>query len=279
MNLFPKVENAVSVYTAELDYDVFEKKDVDIMLQDRLEKGSAKLDEAGYSTARIEIIKNRVQFYLDLREEIRRASGETVDMKTYEADMRYLIDNFIQAEESKRIDPFGGQPLLEIIVNSGIAAAVNSLPDGIKSNREAVAETIENNVRAKIVKEHLIDPAYFDEMSRLLDEIIKERKANALQYAAYLAKIASLANRVNKLTRDDLPTTVKTNAQRVLFNNMNKNEALALSLDEAVLRVKKSDWRGNLQKENEIKAELFKILNDVDEVERIFAVIKQQKEY
>ena len=101
-----------------------------------------------------EDIKRKIDFYLNLREEIRKSSGETLDLKTYEADMRHLIDNFIQAEESKRIDPFGEQTLLDIIVKSGISNAINNLPQGIKSNKEAVAETIENNVRRKIIKEH-----------------------------------------------------------------------------------------------------------------------------
>jgi type I restriction enzyme R subunit len=38
----------------------------------------------------------------------------------------------------------------------------------IKTNEEAVAETIENNVRSKIIKEHLNDPAYYEKMSALL---------------------------------------------------------------------------------------------------------------
>ena len=39
------------------------------------------------------------------------ASGEKLDLKTYEADMRHLIDTYIQAEDSRRIDPFGDQSL------------------------------------------------------------------------------------------------------------------------------------------------------------------------
>ena len=42
----------------------------------------------------------------------------------------------------------------------------------LKGYRDAIAETIENNVRRKIIKEHLTDPAYYDTMSALLDEII-----------------------------------------------------------------------------------------------------------
>ncbi len=343
-DLFRKVENAVAVYTSELNYDDFQKEDVDVLLKDRLKIGRERLDnaleemallcdpvappkdslayiryfcgnpeneddlkvnevkrtalykqtialirayaniaaemeEAGYTVKEIEDIKKRLDFYLKLREEIRKSSGETLDLKTYEADMRYLIDNFIQASESKRIDPFGDQTLLDIIVKSGIANAINNLPQGIKSNKEAVAETIENNVRRKIIKEHLIDPAYFEEMSKLLSEIIKERKASAVSYEEYLKKIAELAKRVNNMTRDDLPARIQTLAQRALYNNLGKDEALAIAMDEAIKRVKKADFKGDLRKENEIKAEIFKILKDENEVERIFPIIKQQSEY
>ncbi|BAQ34146.1 type I restriction endonuclease subunit R [Dehalococcoides sp. UCH007] len=343
-DLFKKVENAVAVYTSELDYDTFGQEEVDVLLKDRLEKGkerldkaleeiallcepvepprdqmayiryfcgnpenedelkstetrrtflykdtvalirayaniAAELEEAGYSQAEIADIKKKVDFYLNLREEIKNASGETLDMKTYEADMRHLIDTYIQAEIPRTISPFANMSLLDIIVNSGIAAAITSLPPGIKNNKEAVAEAIINNVRKKIIKEHLIDPAYFEEMSKLLDEIIKERKANAISYEEYLRKIADLSKKVTQTTRDDLPAGIQTAAQRALFNNTGKNEALAIKLDMAVKKVKKADWRGNTPKENEIKHALNEILKDQTEVERLFAIIKQQSEY
>src|SRR5690606_7556939 len=102
-----------------------------------------------------------IDYYLKVREEIRRASGETLDLKSYEADMRHLIDTYIQADESVTISTFGDMSLLDIIVNSGIADAINAMPNGIQESRDAVAETIENNVRSKIITDHLIDPAFF----------------------------------------------------------------------------------------------------------------------
>ncbi|OOP57920.1 MAG: restriction endonuclease subunit R [Candidatus Brocadia carolinensis] len=344
-DLFRKVENAVAVYTSELDYDTFEKGDVDVLLKDRLEKGKERLDnaleemtllcepvappkdslayiryfcgdpeneedlkanevkrtslykqtvavmrayaniaaemeEAGYSKAEIADMKKNVDYYLKLREEIRHASGETLDMKTYEADMRHLIDTYIQAEEPRTISPFAGMSLLDLLVNSGIADAVNSLPEGIKRNKEAVAETIENNVRKKIIQEHLTDPAYFEEMSKLLHEIVKERKANAINYEAYLKKIAELAKKVNNPAKDNLPERIKnSNARRALYNNLNHDEELAVVVDEAVRCVKKADWRGNNAKKLEIKKVLYDILNDENEVERIFRIMEKQEEY
>lgn len=240
---------------------------------------SAELVQAGYDDKEINDIKYRIDFYLKLREEIRKASGETLDIKTYEADMRHLIDNYIHAEDPRVVSPFGDMSLLEIIVNSGIANAINSLPQGIQSSQEAVAETIENNVRKKIIKEHLIDPAFFDRMSKLLDEIIKERKAKAVDYQEYLKKIAELAKKVNDGKGENIPTELKTQAQRVLYNNLQENQEKALACHEAVCYAKKADWKGNPQKENEIKAALYKVLKDVNEVERIFPIVKKQQEY
>jgi len=362
-DLFKKVENAISVYTSDLDYDDFEATDIDILLKDRLSAGKERLDnaleeiallceavempkdtmahiryfcgnpeieadlkaketqrtslykktvalirayaniademeEAGYTLSEIESIKKELDHYLKLREEIRKASGETLDLKTYEADMRHLIDTYIQAEEPETISPFGDMSLLDIIVKTGISDAIGSLPNGIRKNEGAVAETIENNVRKKIIKEHLIDPAFFEEMSKLLSEIIKERKVNAINYEEYLKKIAELAKKVNEGKSEETPEILATIAQRALYNNLGKDEDLAMQIDKAVKISKRDDWRGHLAKENEIKASIYKqlisyqkdtgrnIANEPPEpygienkVEYIFKIIREQKEY
>ena len=86
--------------------------------------------------------------------------------------MRHLIDTYIEADEPRKISPFDNMRLLELIVKTGIADAIASQLGGLKGNKDAIAETIENNVRSKIIKEHLNDPAYYEKMSALLDEII-----------------------------------------------------------------------------------------------------------
>ena len=344
-DLFIKLEGAYSVYASEVDCpEDLDKKDIDILLKDRLAKGKERLDdalevialvcepvlppkdslayiryfcgnpeneqdlkdnetkrtslykyavglirsyaniaeemsEAGYSSDEIVDIKKKVNKYLKLREEIRLASGEKLDLKTYEADMRHLIDTYIQAEDSRRIDPFGKNSLLDIMIKSGIAAAIKKLPKGIGRNKEAVAETIAGNVRAAIIKDHLTDPAYFDEMSELLNAIIKERKENAVTYEEYLKKIAELAKRVTNLTRDDLPAGIQTNAQRAIYNNLGKDEKVALSVDHVVRKSILADWRGNIPCENLIKQAMYEVLKNEDEVEKIFQIIKQQNEY
>ena len=59
---------------------------------------------------------------------------------------------------------FDDLTLVQMIVERG-NAAVESLPEGIRNNREAVAETIENNVRRLIIDESAVNPKYYEKMS------------------------------------------------------------------------------------------------------------------
>ena len=258
-----------------------------------------ELERAGYAPAAIDRIKQQLDHYLKLRETIRMASGETLDLKAYEADMRHLIDTYIEAREPRKISPFDGMSLLELIVKLGIANAVAAMPEGVKGSKDAVAETIENNVRSKIIKDHLSDPAFYDKMSKLLAEIIKARKTRAIEYEEYLRQIAELAKNVSGGVPQDTPAPLDTPGKRALYNNLKVEKAaeqiaeaappygeekdatliLALAIDRAIKSKRPDGWRGILARENVVKQALYEVLQDVDEVERIFLIIMQQPEY
>ena len=238
-----------------------------------------ELEPAGYSSTDITRIKRRIEHHLNVREIIRKASGESLDLKAYEADMRHLIDTYIEADEPRKISPFDNMGLLELIVKTGIANAIATQLGGLKGNKNAIAETIENNVRRKIIKEHLTDPAYYAKMSALLDEIIADRKAKAIAYEEYLKRIAELARRVDAGQAEETPKTLNTPGKRALYNNLNQNEELALRIDEAVRTTRPDGWRDIQARENVIKRALDEVLRDEAEVERIFLIIKTQSEY
>lgn len=263
-----------------------------------------ELEQAGYNAAGISRIKKQVEESLNIREIVRKASGESLDLKAYEADMRHLIDTYIEADEPRKISPFDDLPLLDLIVKTGIANAIASQLGGMKGNKDAIAETIENNVRRKIIKEHLNDPAYYETMSALLDEIIAARKAKAIEYEQYLKRIADLAKQVEAGQAEDTPEPLKKSpALRALYNNLKQMPGafpqadraaetqaeyrishdpiltLALRLDEAVRRVRPDGWRGVQAREQVIKRALYDVLLDEAHVEHIFLIVKAQAEY
>lgn len=237
------------------------------------------LDTAGYSAAEVEQLKSQIATYVKLRDMIRYAAGETIDLKAYEADMRHLIDTYIEAKEPRRISPFEDMPLLEIITTLGIEGAIDTLPGSLKGNREAVAEAIENNVRSKIIKERLTDPAFYDKMSELLDEIIGARKAKALAYEDYLKQIAKLVETVNAGQEGDRPAAIRTEGQRALYSNLGRDADLAMRVDVRIKEVRPADWRGVQAREQTIKAAIYEIVKSEAETERLFAIIYHQREY
>ena len=342
-DLFKKVENAIAVYTSELDHSAG-GVDPEVLLQDRLKMGKERLDNAiealvllcepveepkgewehiryfcgnsevptdleerepqraalykaavalvrayaniaddldraGYTAADIIRIKKLLDYYLNVREIVRKASGETLDLKPYEADMRHLIDTYIEADASRKVSAFGDMGLLELIQKTGIADAIAAQLAGMKGNTNAISETIENNVRSKIIKEHLNDPAFYAKMSALLDEIIAARKAKAIEYEEYLKRIADLAAKVQAGLAAETPEKLDTPGKRALWNNLGQNEEMALKIDASVRHVRPDGWRGVQAREQVIKNAIYGVVKDQTEVERLFLIIKAQGEY
>ncbi len=240
---------------------------------------ASEMAEAVYSVAETEKVKAEVDHYEKVRNEIKLASADYIDLKVYEPAMRHLIDTYVRAEDSEKISTFDDMSLVQMIVERGVDALGN-LPKGIRENKEAVAETIENNLRKVIIDEQPINPKYYEKMSELLDTLIKQRREAALDYEQYLAKIMALAQQIQQPAGGaDYPSTLNSNAKRALYDNLGKDTDLALAVDYAVLTSKRDDWRGNVLKQKEVRYAVKRVLNDDALTETIFELVKNQHDY
>jgi len=238
-----------------------------------------ELSDAGFSASEANRVTRQRDKALEWRQVIRLAAGENLDLKAYEADMRYLIDSYIEADLPRKISAFDDIGLLELIIKTGVAEAIQQQFGKESSNRKAVAETIENNIRRTIISERANDPAFYDHMSQVLDEIIQFRKQQAEVYEEYLRRVADLARQLNQQKADNTPAELDTPGKRALWNNLNGNLELALCIDSTVRQVRPDGWRSVQTKEQRIKAALFGVLQDTVEVERLFPILVAQSEY
>jgi len=238
-----------------------------------------EMEKAGYTVSRTELIKERVGFYTDLRDTIKLTSGDYVDLKAYEPGMRQLIDMYISAEQSRKISAFEDMSLVQLIVDRG-EEAVEYLPEGIRKNKSAVAETIENNLRRVIIEETPTNPKYYEKMSQLLDELIQERKKDAESYEAYLKKIVELTKKVQQpASSAHYPSTLNSRAKQAFYDNLEKDENLAVLLDAQIKYMKKDGWYGNPLKERELRLAVKKLLPNPEDIDSIFEIVKSQDEY
>jgi len=231
------------------------------------------MDDAGYTVAEQVEIEKKTVFNTALKETIGKASGDFIDLKSYEADMRRLIDMYIKAEDSRKLGEFDDLTLLDFVLTIGEQLGGKS--------KEAAAEAIENNIRKKIVEKILINPKYYEKMSAILDELIKARRAGAIAYEKllneYIDKVKKIENPENN---PRYPENIRhSEALRSFYDNFGEDESLAIAIDKAVRENILDDFRHNEFKERKIKKALFGILKDHDEVERAYNIVVEQREY
>ena len=344
-DLFNSIEDAVDDYTSGA-LDGYEKKDIEGLLTDRIDKAGEDLDEAleriralcepvmpprgtlqyqhyfcaqeqgnfkqlkanepkrvelykavasvsraygnlanemtaaGYTAEEAQKIRQEVAHYVDVRAEVKLGAGEDVDFKQYEAGMRFLLDTYIQADASEVVSDFEDAGLIDLIVKMG-AGAIEKLPEGIKKDPEAVAETITNNMRKVIIDERPMNPKYYDRMSELLDALIEEHRQDALDYKDYLARLLDAAKKLGTEESDTkYPAWADNGARRALVEFFAPDESIAVEIDGAVLRSKPADWVGNSMKERVVRNAIRTALpKDYDQLDELFELVRARDEY
>ena len=142
-------------------------------------------------------LQKEVEFYSDIRAAIKKHSGEELDIKPYEADMRHLLNTYIQADPAADLGNLGSLSLTELIIETGIHDAIaRKLNEKGKLSKNAIAEGIINNVRKTIIRDQLTDPRFYEQMSKLLDDLIKQSRADAAAYEEFLRKAEALVKRL-----------------------------------------------------------------------------------
>lgn len=230
------------------------------------------------SATELNAYENKVHFYIELKQTIGNKSGDFLDFKAYEPDMRKLIDNYIMASDSIKIGEFDDLTLLDFVMDQGETMTGEDTPSGQK---EGAAEAIENNIRRKMVEKVTVNPKYYEKMSAILDKLIQDRQKGVLSYKELLDEYIKLAKNVDHPEEnEDYPESVRySKAMQALYDNVGGDEVLAIELHKAVMNSKMSGFRGDSIKERRIKRALFAILNDDAEVERLYKIIEKQEEY
>ena len=263
------------------------------------------LAEAGYSDGEAAALQKEVDFYGEVRSAIKKHSGEELDIKPYEADMRRLLNTYVQADPVADVGNLDSLSLTELIIETGIHDAIaKKLNQKGKLSNNAIAEGIINNVRKTIIRDQLTDPRFYAEMSKLLDDLIKQSRADAATYEEFLKKAEDLVKRLAREKPDpDVPAALHGNHEAtVIYNNLPQILSaapagtlgmaelladygdglvkLALKIDRIMHEQAPAGWKGDQAKEAQVLNALFPILDRNREATlALFEIIKNQPGY
>ena len=165
-----------------------------------------------------------------------------------------------------------------------------------KLSKNAIASGIINNIRKTITREHLRDPKFYDEMSKLLEDLIQQSRESVAEYEAFLRNAEALVRRLErKQPEAGVPSILAGKpAAVVLFNNLDsiptstfrypmdeeERAELALKIDSVVREQAPADWKGDETRERQVLNALFPILDrDREATKALFEIIKNQPGY
>lgn len=242
-----------------------------------------------YTEAQVDSLRYRIAGYNKIKEMIKLASCDYIDLKPYESDMRYILDTYIRAEDSNVVSELGNMSLVELLIDNTTTTPIDALIKDLPGDENARAETIENNLQHEIVKKMSSNTVYYGKLSEMLENVINQRKIEALSYEEYLRNVVELAEAILHPERSmNYPDSVKNSeALRALFDFLDKNENLAADIHNGVKRAIQPDWKRNFQKQRKIKLAIYEVLlvNNYSEDEaavktdEVFDLIERQVEY
>ena len=237
---------------------------------------------AGYTAAEFAAITKEVTEYSAIRDVIKLVSGDYIDLKMYEPAMRYLIDTYIKADQSKKVSTFDDMSFVQLLVKKG-EGAVDDLPDNVKKNKKLVAELIQNNVRKLIIDERPINPKYFDKMSELLDALVEKLRQEAIDYQEYLKEVAELSRKIADPNRGgDYPASINSAGKRALYDFLLEDEGLVIEVDKAIRDSAQDGWRANRMKIRKVNRAVKTVLENRNvevDVRELIELVKVNGEY
>ena len=265
---------------------------------------SGHLVEAGYTDADILAINQEIESYVEIRSAIKKYSGEELDIKPFEADMRHLINTYIQADPADPLGDIDKYSLVEMIIQTGIHDAIaKKLNEKGKLSRNSIAEGIINNVRQTIIRDQLTDPRFYEEMSKLLDDLIQQKRQDASDYEVFLKKAEELVQKMAKGHHNSsVPGKLQGKAEAIIiYNNLpdilthvaipfiaaeppveygNKLVHLALDIDRVMREMAPAGWRGDDAREKQVLNALFPVMQrDRAATIALFELLKNMKGY
>lgn len=246
------------------------------------------VSDYGYSEDDVDYLRNDISGYNKIKEMIKLASCDYIDLKPYEVDMRYILDTYIRAEDTKVVSELGNMSLVELLLQGRTTTPADLVKD-LPGNDEAKAETIDNNLQHEIVRKMSSNSVYYGKLSEMLKKIIMQRKVEAMSYEEYLRQVVELAEAIlhpesNSIYPDEIKYSA---ARRALYDHFEENVELTIDVDGAIRISIEPEWKRNFQKQQRIRLAIYKKLllhmytneKATEETNNVFDIAQRQDEY
>jgi len=234
-----------------------------------------QMDEAGFTAEETRMYADKVKMYDELRHAVMKCSGDYVDMKMYDAQMRALLDRYIVAPRSEKLESLDDFSFLDIIHISDGKLEVDEDAERELGGERGVAETMASNVRRVINRKRESNPEEYKKFSDRLNRLLEDMRQKRIEYSEFLRGIKDLTAEMR--SQDDDPWKGTSPQKKAFYDNFGHDEDFAEYLYEAVHNVCKTDFKTSPVKKRIVERTVRKALVDTDyNVDDVMRIISAQ---
>lgn len=232
-----------------------------------------EMEEAGYTVDEAKAIYQQVKDYDELRHALMQRSGDYVDMKLYDAEMRSLLDRYIEAPRSTQLESLDDFSFLDLIAvgDDGSTQTAKGAEEEL-GGQQGVAETMTANTRRVINRKKNQNPAEYKKFSERLQRLLEELRQGAIDYEQFLKEIKALGEEL-RAGEQGCDPRLDNPAKQDLWANLGEDVELALQVYATASTHAAPGFRQNERFQKLLHRELRRILDgtglDVDVIYRI----------
>ena len=178
--------------------------------------------------------------------------------------------------------------LVELLLEGKTTTPVDLVKD-LPGDNTAKAETIENNLKYEIVKKMSSNERYYGKLSEMLEDVIEQRKIEAMSYEEYLKQVVELAKAILHPEEDDsYPEGIRESAaRRAIYDYLEYDFDLTIGVDHAIRVSIRPRWQENFQRSQAVRLAIYNKLiaamrteeKATEQTEDIYDIAKRQAEY
>lgn len=236
---------------------------------------STRMKDAGYTDEEANDIYKQVKDYDEVAHAIMLRSGDVVDLKQYDASMRQLLDDYVEAKHSEVLAKLDDLSFLDLIDKPGDGGDLHKAEKEV-GGQGGMAETLTANVRRIIMRKRDANPEEYDKFSERLNQLLDELRRGAIEYKEYM-------NRLIQMCRDmrgghDYPQSIDTPCKKALYDNLDEEEDLANSVYLAAEENAEIGWRDHNLRKKKLRKAIDKVLPEGTDSEKIMKILINNEE-
>lgn len=241
---------------------------------------ATEMGAAGFSKEQAQSIYETVKDYDHLRLAILHRSGDYIDFKAYDAEMRALLDDYITAsrvEVLEKLDDFSFLDIIKVNADDSIEGVDHDAEEEL-GGQKGVVETLFSSTRRVINRKRDSNPEEYKYFSERINRLIEEYHQETIEYKQFLQEVNAIIKDLK--ANQNVDSRINTSLKKALYDNLGKSVEFTLAVYKVIEESAQIGFREHPNRRKKLKKAIAKALEETKyNAEDVLNIVIHNKEF